>query len=117
MTVTEPQHMTALALANATRKARSQLRHQVHGTKDFASSCHELAAILSEGAPACMRNMRVEEALGWVWLHGRKPRRFVNEVLDQVGCSEWRPVGELTLRQRTVLVNVLRSHSLDRVAA
>jgi hypothetical protein len=107
MTAT-PQHMTALAEANACRKARSSLRHQVHDTRSLSGGCGELAEVLADGAPSCMASMRVEEALRWLWHHGRSIDRFIDETLELVGCSEWKLVGDLTVRQRSILVNVLR---------
>jgi hypothetical protein len=115
--MTEPQYMTALATANATRKARSGLHHQVHDIGSFDASCMELADILAGGVPACMASMRVEEALRWLWLHGRSKDGVVDEVLDLVGCSEFKLVGELSVRQRSVIVNVLRAWAYERRAA
>lgn len=113
----KPQHMTALATANAARKARSALRHQVHGTRSFEGSCAELGEILSEGVPSCMASMRLEEALRWMFHHGRSINKVIDELLDRVGCSEFKLVGELSVRQRSALVNVLREWSYERQVA
>lgn len=115
--MTEPQHMTALGLANASRKARTAIRHQVYDTHRFEDSCAELAEVFATGTPACMAGMRVEEALRWLYYHGRRSDRLINHVLDNVGCTEWKLVGDLTVRQRSVLVNVLRCLSTERLAA
>lgn len=117
--MTEPQHMTALALANATRFARSALRRQVYGVRSFEGSCAELAEILAEGVPACMRSMRVEEALRWLYRNQgtRTLNQFIDDTLDIVGCTEFKPVGELTIRQRSMLVSVLRETAEERLAA
>lgn len=115
--MTEPQHMTALATANAIRKARSALRQQVHGASSFEGSCAELGEILAAGPPSCMSSMRLEETLRWLFHHGKSINRVINDVLDLAGCSEWKLVGELSVRQRSIVVNVLREWSCERRAA
>lgn len=115
--MTTPQHMTALATANAARKARSVLRQQVQDVHSLEGGCIELADILASGVPSCMSSMRVEEALRWVWMQGHVKSRFVNDVLEVVGCSEFKLVGELTVRQRSALVNLLRVTARERLAA
>ncbi len=112
--MTEPQHMTALATANARRLARAELRRQVSTPATFSASSGELAEILAAGVPECMASMRLEDALRWV---RRIPYYRINEILDAVGCTEWKKVGDLTLRQRSVLVNELRLFSMEAQAA
>jgi hypothetical protein len=114
----DSQRMTALATANANRSARAQLRRQVNDAGNFYVGCCELADVLAAGVPSCMLSMRLEEVLRWPrGRHGCSTDRFIDDVLDTVGCTEWKMLRDLSVRQRSVLVNVLRSDVDMRLAA
>lgn len=122
-----PQHMTALEHANANRYARSDLRAEIantraeHGETAHHRSRDRLAQML-DAPPACVRNTRLDQVLGWAHRSGpHAARRYANAVVDVLYPDSakvdgaWlatqlllKPVGRLTARERCALGVVLR---------
>lgn len=98
--------MTALALAQERRLARSKLRVEV-----AAMSCADGRARLAgliEDPPECVLTLPVGDALMWVRRMGRhNMRRSLRELGGPM--SEGVAVGFLTPRQRRMLVEWLRA--------
>lgn len=106
------QPLEALAIANDIRLERARLRRRVHALKDYREGCCELADLLESG-PAGMHRLRVGHALFWV--HRMNEARLM-ALLSPAWAessweriSPWRMVGELTSRQRSMLVSRLRN--------
>lgn len=114
----QPQHMTALDLANKIRLERAALHRHVRNAPDFETSCVELARILDGNPPTAVGGMFVSELLQWtVFRRGMHKQRWITDTLRQAGCSEHRRVRELTARQRTVIVDALTSVAYGREMA
>lgn len=86
--------MDALALGNAIRVERAQLRRQV---KAGAIRVDEL---LRDEIPPCLRSMLVEDLLSCI---RRMPHKTVHRFLYAVPIKPTRRCGELTDRQRLAL--------------
>jgi hypothetical protein len=96
-TIAVPQHMTALARANAVRSARTLLKRRV------ASGEQTVAEVILE-CPWEAANMTVAELLGY---QRRWATTRTNKFLASVTVSETRTVGALTDRQRKALAAML----------
>ena len=96
MTTTEarPQHVEALELANRIRLARAQVKRDLRdGTLSLAEAL-ELE---------CVRSMPLVALLSSQYRWGRaRALRVVREV----GCSENQRVGNLTVRQRAIVLRL-----------
>ena len=102
-----PQHMQALAEANRVRLARAALKRAVQaGDVDTAEVVRE--------CPWEVETMTIGELL-------RSQRRWgrtrVRKFLGTMALSENRPVGRLTLRQRSVLAAELEAKRGVRVSS
>lgn len=130
-TVAVPQHMSALEQANACRCARGHLRAEIADagadqSNDAArsrASRESLAQMLND-PPACARNTRVENVLGWAHRSGpqvaRRQATAAIALLYPDVDGAWlvtqlllKPVGRLTARERVALGVVLRDRRLS----
>jgi hypothetical protein len=93
----QPQHLQALAQANAIRLERARIKRDIRAGK--VSVCAML-----EDPPASLKTMTVAELL-------RAQRRWGRTrsatLLSRCGLSEARRLGRLTLRQRSALIDAL----------
>lgn len=94
-----PQHLKALSRANEVRMERAALKRQVYAGS-FA------VVELVEDPPEAVSRVLVGDLLTW-------PRRWgqlkATRVLRRAGVSVTRPVGQLTVRERSDLVAQLNS--------
>ena len=96
-----PQHITALAQANATRLARAQERQRIaHLPRPEG---HRAVAALLLDPPEHIRSLPVVKLL--LWPH-RAYQRNATGALALIGASETRKVGQLTERQRRELAGM-----------
>lgn len=96
--------MTALQRANQIRRERQALHRKVHSL-DYAAGRNRAAELLLT-VPDCLATLRIDEFLFWI---KRMSRRKVREALASRHISELRPVGLLTVRQRSELAEALRA--------
>lgn len=99
-----PQHLRALARANEVRLARAELKRRV--------ACGEITvADVVLGSPWEAESMTVADLL-------TSQRRWgdtrCRKVLQAVGMSETRTVGQMTERQRLALVHLLDALNTGR---
>lgn len=105
-----PQHMQALAVANATRRRRSELLIEV-AELDTEDGRGLLADMLDGGyaehpdVAQALSNVVAVNVLHWV---RRMPRPVAVRYVKAIGASETRLVGSLSVRQREVLAGLLR---------
>jgi hypothetical protein len=93
------QHMEALGLANDVRIRRAQDRRDLQ-TGPRAEQIRRVAGIV-ERVPAHLNSLRVVDLVQWP--QGVGPTK-ANALLIRVGVSPGRRLGQLTDRQRTLLV-------------
>jgi hypothetical protein len=92
------QSLEALVLANEVRIRRAQDRRDLQtGTR--AEQIRKVAGII-ERVPAHMNSLRVLDLLQWPRGIGQKK---ANVMLQRIGVSPGRRLGQLTDRQRTLL--------------
>lgn len=108
------QTFDALRLANEVRYDRAALRATIRDTAGHGIGQHDRGRLALADAvernPMCLHNARLWDVLGWPpKTHAAVKRR----VMRHIGVRyDYRTVGELTDRQRTLLVSVLRSPAL-----
>jgi len=103
------QHMVALNRANAIRLRIAEVKRKVRAGADSTESRDLIAGVL-EDTPPDIGAMCIFDLLTAGTRIGRsKARRF----LLAAGVPERKPVLELTDRQRTALISVLRTTSTD----
>lgn len=94
----------ALIRANAIRDARAELKARVKPLSP-EDGRFELAAILEEGHADVLARLPVTAYLRW---SRRMLGRLLDRYLAEVEASEFRVVGDLTDRQRGLLIDALR---------
>lgn len=105
MTTFTNEHMRELgALAIAARGARCALRDEIRAARTFRESSDTLAAILAD-RPTALDRVPVWTVLRWC---RRMPAPTARRIMARAGIrDENRPVGQLTDRQITSLVEQL----------
>lgn len=101
------QIMSALALANVIRLARTSLKH------DVASGERTVPEILTD-PPDCIRTLRLVDLL--MWQHRWGIQR-AQRLLRTVRISERRTVASLTPRERLLVARVLEGGGAEDVRA
>ena len=110
--MTLAQHDVARAHANEVRRSTAEARWRVAAQPTLDGGLAVLADELESGR-VWPRHLRVVEVLAWPRRSGPVMQR---RLLRGVGLSESRKVGELTVRERGVLVLALRSGLAGRAA-
>lgn len=89
-----PQHMAALNKANSIRLERAAIKREIgRGERDITD--------VLEHVPWCCETMRVSELVGAQHRWGRHRTR---KLLGHLAIGENRALGDLTLRQRALLI-------------
>lgn len=101
------QRMNALLAANAIRKARRVVKQEIRRPDSLTRGLEACAAILEDNPPA-IAGMRVEKLLRSV---PRLKQSRLLEFLRRAGCSTVKLVGDLTDRQRELLIDALRDRA------
>lgn len=91
----QPQHLGALERANAIRLARAKLK------RGLAAGEHTLADLIAGEVPECLRSIAVAELIEALPRWGTKR---AGKMLDSLGITHTRPLGELSPRQRRWLI-------------
>lgn len=112
MATEQPQHLTALELANRTRFARAEARRELQGNTDRRASRRALADLL-ERMPEWLEGAPIGTVLRWA--HGMADHAAQRAVLSMrhpsghgFAPTEQTHVGDLTLRQLEALEAWLR---------
>lgn len=96
-----PQWQEAMRKGNAVRSHRAVIRRQLAGCASRREAWQALAGLIEAG---WVEPMRVSYLLCSCYGTGEV---LTAELLCRIGASEWRKVCELTVRQRTLLVEAL----------
>jgi hypothetical protein len=92
-----PQHLKALERANEVRQSRARLKRRI--ASGDVSVGHVLVACHPDAATMSISDLLMSQK----WWGRTRSRR----VLVSTGIPEWKPVGDLTQRQRTAMAAVL----------
>lgn len=109
-----PQWQTALEEANRVRLARACWKRRLGDAEDVVAGRELAAEILEEGTPEVLLGMEVGEFLGAC---RRLGDRAVRRLTDAANVRASMSLGELTSRQRAMLIGALRAHSTYHVRA